>query len=129
MQVQKAFDKTIDLIQDRLSLNSMNQQVISSNVANLNTPGYVSKELSFENTLQEALEGGALPMATSNAQHVDTSSLRTAMRAPEMKSVGPVDLDREMVNLARNNVEYQYMVTMLNKKFAMFKAALSEGGQ
>ncbi len=129
MNVQKPFDKTIDLIQDRLNLNSLNQKAISGNLANLNTPGYVAKEVSFESDLREALEDGAMSMTRSDPRHVDTAGLKAAMQSPELKAVGPVDLDREMVNLARNNVEYQYMVTMLNKKFAMLKLALGEGGQ
>ncbi len=128
MTVQKPFDKTIDLIQDRLSLNSLNQKVISGNLANLNTPGYAAREVSFEKNLREALEEGVMPMTRSDPGHVDSTGLRAAMKSPELEVTGPVDLDREMVNLARNNVEYQYMVTMLNKKFAMFKLALGEGG-
>lgn len=129
MNVQKAFDKTVDLIQDRLNLNSMNQKVISGNLANLDTPGYASKKLSFETTLREALEDGVLSMVRNNEKHVDDTGLRAVMQSPQVVPVGPVDLDREMVGLARNNVEYQYMVTMLNKKFALLKLAINEGGQ
>jgi len=39
-----------------------------------------------------------------------------------------VDLDTEMVKLARNSIEYQYMVSMLNKKFTMLKTAITDGG-
>jgi flagellar basal-body rod protein FlgB len=39
-----------------------------------------------------------------------------------------VDLDSEMARLAQNSVEYQFIVTMLNKKFALIKAVL-EGGR
>jgi flagellar basal-body rod protein FlgB len=41
---------------------------------------------------------------------------------------GPVDLEAEMMKLAHNSVEFQFMVTMLNKKFALLKHAISEGG-
>jgi flagellar basal-body rod protein FlgB len=41
---------------------------------------------------------------------------------------GPVDLEEEMAKLTRNNIEYQFLVTMLNKKFALLKLALTEGG-
>jgi flagellar basal body rod protein FlgB len=32
-----------------------------------------------------------------------------------------------MMKLVRNNVDYQFMVAMLNKKFALLKHAVSEG--
>jgi flagellar basal-body rod protein FlgB len=122
------FDRTVELMQDRLNLNSLNHKVISSNLANLNTPGYVAKELSFENTLRNAMEDHALPLVKSDSDHVDPTDSRMSMKSPEIVATGAVDLDREMVNLSRNNVEYQYMVTMLNKKFAMMKQAISDGG-
>ena len=121
------FDRTIALMQDRLNLNSLNQKVIAGNVANINTPGYVSKDLSFDETLREALEDQVLTLVRSNENHFDQTDPVAAMRSPEVVGTGPVDLDREMVKLARNNVEYQYMVTMLNKKFGLLKQAVTEG--
>jgi len=64
------FDKTLQMIEDRLSLSSMNQKLISSNLANINTPGYQSKELSFENTLRQSLEEQVLQMVRSNSNHM-----------------------------------------------------------
>lgn len=129
MMVPKAFDKTIDLMEDRLSLNSFNQKVISGNISNLNTPGYVAKELSFDGALRDALDNQGLHMARNNARHMDVADIGSSVGPAELDETGPVDLDREMVNLARNSVEYQYMVAMLNKKFAMLKQAIAEGGQ
>jgi len=37
-------------------------------------------------------------------------------------------LDAEMVLLARNSVEYQFILTMLNKKFSLLRTAI-EGGR
>lgn len=123
------FDRTIDLMQDRLSLNSVNQQVISGNLANINTPGYSAKELSFDKVLRDSLEQQVLHMVRSNKQHVAPDNPTTAMESPETVETGPVDLDTEMVKLSRNSIEYQYMVGMLNRKFAMLKVAIGDGGQ
>ncbi|GKT07392.1 flagellar basal body rod protein FlgB [Desulforhabdus sp. TSK] len=122
------FDKTVQLMQDRLNLNSLNQQVISANLANLSTPGYAARELSFDATLRDAMEDNVLHLTCKSPQHRDPVDLEASMKTPELVSTGAVDLDREMVNLSRNNIEYQYMVTMLNKKFTMLKQAISDGG-
>jgi flagellar basal-body rod protein FlgB len=45
----------------------------------------------------------------------------------EIRDEGPVSVEREMMKLVRNNVDYQFMVAMLNKKFAMLKNAVTEG--
>jgi flagellar basal-body rod protein FlgB len=122
------FDKTLKMIEDRLSLNSINQKLISGNLANINTPGYTAKGLSFENALRQSLEDQVLHMVRSNDSHLAPDDPVQAMETPEVVENGPVDLDTEMVNLTKNSIEYQYMVSMLNKKFTMLKTAITEGG-
>ncbi|NTW35885.1 MAG: flagellar basal body rod protein FlgB [Syntrophobacteraceae bacterium] len=122
------FDRTIELMQDRLNLSSVNQKVISGNLANLNTPGYAARETSFEEVLRESLEQSGPQLSLSNARHVDSGDARTAMQSVELVETGPVDLDTEMMKLSRNSIEYQFIVTMLNKKFSMMKHAIGEGG-
>ena len=69
MSLPSVFDKTVSLMHDRLSLNSLNQKVISGNLANLNTPGYKSKELSFDSVLRQSLEDEVLQMVRTNDRH------------------------------------------------------------
>ena len=64
------FDRTLQMIEDRLSLNSMNQKLISSNLANLDTPGYKAKELTFETAMRQSLEDQVLQMVRSNSEHM-----------------------------------------------------------
>ncbi len=122
------FDRTIQLMQDRLNLSSINQKVISGNLANLNTPGYSAKDPSFEEVLRESLERGRTRLSLSDTRHVDPGDTQAAMESVELVETGPVDLDTEMMKLSRNSMEYQFIVTMLNKKFAMMKHAIGEGG-
>ncbi len=122
------FDRTVRMMEDRLNLNSMNQKLISGNLANINTPGYKAKEVSFDETLRQSLEEQVLHMVRSNGSHAAPDTPVQALQAPEIVESGPVNLDNEMVKLTKNSIEYQYMVTMLNKKFAMLKTAIVEGG-
>ncbi len=122
------FDKTVQMVEDRLSLNSLNQNLISGNLANINTPGYRAKEVSFDKALRESLEEQVLHMVRSNDSHFAANDPLMAMQVPEVVDSGPVDLDTEMVKLAKNSIEYQYMVSMLNKKFTMLKMAITDGG-
>ncbi len=122
------FDRTIKLMEDRLSLNSLNQKLISGNLANINTPGYKAKELSFEETLRQSLEDQVLQMVRSNNSHMAPDEPIQAMQNPEIVENGAVDLDTEMVRLTKNSIEYQYMVSMLNKKLSQLKMAITDGG-
>jgi len=128
MRDRIVFDRTLQMIEDRLSLSSTNQKLISSNLANINTPGYRAKELSFENTLRQSLEEQVLQMVRSNSNHMAPDEPLQAMRSPEVVETGPVDLDTQMVALSKNSIEYQHMVGILNKKFTMLKSAITEGG-
>ncbi len=123
------FDKTIDAMQDRLSLNSLQQKLISSNIANLNTPNYSAKEASFSSVLRQSLEDGSMPMAKTNVTHIDEGNLETAMKSPEITGSGPVDLDWEMMKLSKNSIEYQYMVSLISKKFTNLKNVIDVGGK
>lgn len=123
------FDRTIQLVRDRLHLSSVNQKVISGNLANINTPGYKSQSMAFEDVLRESMEDQGPRLVQSNLGHMSPGDPVGAMKAAEITETGPVDLDTEMMKLSRNSIEYQFMIGMLNKKFAMIKNAISEGGQ
>ncbi|MHC1745197.1 MAG: flagellar basal body rod protein FlgB [Syntrophobacteraceae bacterium] len=123
------FDRTIQLMQDRLQLSSVNQKVVSGNLANINTPGYKAKAMAFEDVLRESMEDPGARLVQSNLKHINPADTIGAMKAAEVVESGPVDLDTEMMKLSRNSIEYQFMISMLNKKFTMIKNAISEGGQ
>jgi len=121
-------DRTVGLMQDRLNLSALNQKVVAANVANMNTPRYVAKRLSFEEALQESLEEGGISLVRTSPLHRDPSSVEEILKEPELVETGPVDLDAEMTLLAHNSVEYQFMLTLLNKKFTLLRTAI-EGGR
>ncbi len=125
-----AFDRTVELIQDRLNINSLKQNVISGNLANMNTPGYAAREVTFDSVLRKSLEENVLSMVRTDDNHLEETDPAAAMKKPEVTAEGgPVDFDWEMMKLARNSVEYQYMVNLLGKKFSGLRNAIDEGGK
>jgi flagellar basal-body rod protein FlgB len=124
MKSAPIFDKTVQLIEDRLNILSLGQRVASSNLANLNTPRYVAKEVSF----QSALDEENVRLVASDSGRMVPEEASTSLIHARVEETGPVDLEHEMMQLARNSVEYQYMVAMLNKKISLLKTAISEGG-
>jgi flagellar basal-body rod protein FlgB len=121
------FDRTIQLIQDRLDLVSLNHRLASSNLANVSTPGYTAKELSFGQALQDSMQEQPLQLMTSDQRHIAPEISPAGSIPAAVEETGPVSMEREMMKLAKNSVEYQYMVAMLNKKFSLLKQAVSEG--
>lgn len=94
---------------------SLRQKLVSSNIANADTPGYKTQDLDFQKAFQSALDGGT-------AQPVEVSGLAT-------KNDGNnVDLDREARLLAENALRFGVATTIMKGQFTQIKEAIKEGG-
>lgn len=130
---------------DRLQMQSLNQRmarnnVISSNVANAETPGYLALGYDFEQQLQAASHANELvPVKTSNPKHLQnaftqadgTMSPDVFVRPTETipQDGNTVDLDTEMAQLAENQITYRAAVELLNRKVGIIRYAISNGGR
>lgn len=130
------FDTTMQLLQKVLDLRTKNQQVISSNIANSETPGYTSKSLAFEEELKNAIYDNSLKTTTSHPNHFPLSSNNlnqisgTITRTKNLSTVGDgnnVSVDMEMVKLSENQIMYEAAATILNKKLALLKFVANDG--
>jgi flagellar basal-body rod protein FlgB len=130
------FDSAIGALNTALNLRLANQNVIASNIANADTPGYKSKTLDFESSLREALGTGegARPEAT-HPEHIyrrATDPVKPEIyddpNGVESLDGNTVDRSSEMAKMAENQLLYDAAIEMLKKKLAMQKYAISEGG-
>ena len=128
-------DKTIQALASSLNFRQMRQKVISSNVANAETPGYKAKRLDFEAALGRALDvDGHLSMKAENMKHFDVGSGGFDNLKPEVykdpngiaaENGNTVDRDAELAKMAENKVLYDASVQLLNKKLALKKYILN----
>jgi len=130
------FDTTMKLLQKVLDLRTKNQEVIGSNIANAETPGYAAQSFSFEEQLKSALsENGLRPVATqSNHFPLAPASLEQVSGIVSAKKdtaglgdQNTVSVDQEMLKLSENEILYETAVTMLNKKLSQIKYAVNGG--
>jgi flagellar basal-body rod protein FlgB len=91
------------------------QQAISGNVANLETPGYRARVVSFEDSLRAALGDGD---PTSMSVKVDESLAATRMNGNN------VNIDFELLAEQENNLRQQLVVQALNGKYALLRTAI-----
>jgi flagellar basal-body rod protein FlgB len=134
--VDKIFDPTIGALNTSMNLRLVNQNVISANVANADTPGYKAKTVEFESALRDALGvSGELAPADSNPNHIAHHS--TDAIVPEIYDDpnGVVSLDgntvdraAEMAKMAENQLLYDASVEMMKRKLGMLKYSITEGG-
>lgn len=130
------FDTTMKLLQKVLDLRSKNQEVIGSNIANAETPGYAAETFTFEDQLKSVLSENGLRPVTTQPNHIPlspvnldqvTGTISTKKDTTGMGDKNSVSVDQEMLNLSKNELLYEAAVTMLNKKLSMLKYTASGG--
>lgn len=130
------FDPTIGALNTSLNLRLLNQNVVSSNIANADTPGYKAKSVEFESALRDALGvGGELPVKETNAHHIvhrTTDPIDPEVyddpNGVESLDGNTVDRGAEMAKLSENQLLYDASAEMLKRKLGMLRYAISEGG-
>ncbi|MEI6206278.1 MAG: flagellar basal body rod protein FlgB [Desulfuromonadales bacterium] len=128
MRIEGIFSTTIDLLGKSVDLRVKNQNLISSNIANAETPNYVPQTLIFEEELQGALKSSQRGAGSGmNALRAVTGKvIETPSKTPG-KDGNAVELENEMGKMAENQLMFNASVQMLTKKFEGLKSAIREG--
>ena len=128
-------DKTLQALSMALKFREMRQEIISSNIANANTPEYKSKKLDFEAALARALDvDGHMGMKVSSDKHYDVGSGGFANLEPEIyedpngivsENGNTVDVESEMAKINDNKIMHEALVQLMNKKIGLMKYTLN----
>lgn len=121
-----------------LSLASQRQTLIASNLANLDTPGYRTRDFSFEGAMKSALSRQTSPssMTTTHPMHLQGSA--SASLPPSTDALQPsserndgndVSLDRENMLLARTQTTYQTASTFMQVELRKLYYLIREGSK
>jgi len=123
----KLFESTrIPFLGKALDAYSLRNRVIAGNIANVETPGFVAKQVTFEEQLAGAMNGTSLAMAQTNERHLGPSapglpdaSIVTPSPAgdPLASGVNGVDIETEMAELAKNQLRFKYAAKLLGEQF------------
>ncbi len=123
---KKLFNRTTEVLQRSMDIRTTRNRVLSSNIANSETPGFVSKDVPFEKILERSIQNQSLiGLKKTHPKHFP-GGLNTEI---ELESgLEAVNIDKEMAKLAENNLRFQADVQALVKKFEGLKYAI-EGGR
>lgn len=131
------FDKTTGALATSIAMRQMRNTVVSSNIANAETPGYHAKKMDFEGALQRALDlDGANSLSTSNKDHMAVGGVSVTKTRPDIyddpegavnNDGNTVDIEKEMSALSENAVMYKAALQLINKKMAALKYAATDG--
>ena len=136
MGMDSGFDASIGALNTSMNLRLINQNVVTSNIANADTPGYKAKTMEFEGALRDALGvGGRLAPTDTNSKHIvhrSTDSVDAEIyddpNGVESLDGNTVDRASEMSKMAENQILFDASAEMLKRKLGMLKYAVSEGG-
>jgi flagellar basal-body rod protein FlgB len=107
------FDRIAGNLEQYMNLLSARQRVVASNIANADTPGYKTKDVSFKTELESAL--GATP------ETVEVAGL-------EVKTDGNnVSLDREARLLAENSLRFNIAAQLVRNQIRVIRSCIQEG--
>lgn len=128
-------DRRIEMMQRALGGLVRRQQALSSNIANVDTPGYRRRDVNFEAELRTSLRGDATRLATTDARHIPitasggslfTTATSERGRTRALRNDGnDVDIDYEMTRLAETSLRYQLLTQATSTRFATLREVVS----
>ena len=112
-------DLSYKLIKKGIQVSDLRQNIISSNITNINTPEYKVSRVKFEEYLNKAVN--EIHMKTTNSGHLgNTNDIEPNIVKRDttyLKDNGNnVDIDLEMTELAANELYYSTLVKQINHK-------------
>lgn len=106
-------------------------EIITNNLANVDTPGYKRKDVSFQNYLLEELTSGDSTSLRTRVNDVEVGNLNATVYTDFTElsyrlDGNNVDIDTENVEFASNQLYYQTVLDTINHQFSMLKAAMQK---
>ncbi len=144
MPVDGLFSATVEVLSKSVALRTRQQNLIASNIANAETPGYIPKSLDFERQLQSASKkrsgthsGGGeskrhpahIPLRNGTAESLKNVTgvvVDTPAKTPG-RDGNAVEIENEMNQMMQNQVLFNASAQLLTKKFEGIRSALREG--
>jgi flagellar basal-body rod protein FlgB len=127
---QILFDKTaIPRLSRALDITAARQRLLTENVANAETPGYVRKDIDFAAELKAARDrtpsiGMKVTRPGHHSSRTEAGSFKITRVKPESDAVSAVQLDQEMAQVAQNQLEYNISAQLARGKFDHLKLAI-----
>jgi flagellar basal-body rod protein FlgB len=113
----------LDTFSSSLQLRSARQEVLASNIANVDTPGYVARDIDFGAALSNAMSGKTgLRLGHSDGRHLTVTSTEGLIGSPLAYTVqtqpsldgNSVDLDQQRSNFTDNAIRYESTLRFIN---------------
>ena len=125
---------SVSALEKGLDACTLRNKVIANNIANADTPGFKTSSVKFEEYVQTAIEDAQNGTGLKKSGRSKTDAVLdgvepqvvansdTSMRMDQNN----VDVEYEMNELAKNNIEYYALLEKVNSEFSQLRTAITE---
>ena len=124
-------ESLIDALRRQMTIAAARELAAASNLANVNTPGYKTRDVAFDQALDQKLQG--VQPASTDAKHLGGAGREAAAATaavdnlPERRDGNNVQIDRELLSMTRAASDFAAAHTVLAAKFRLVRYAINEG--
>jgi flagellar basal-body rod protein FlgB len=111
-----------DVLARLMDVASLRHKVIANNVANVNTPGYRERDVTFEDALRRQLDRG-VPAAVATERVLP--KIAEGAGGAERTDGNNVDIDQEMSALTKNTLLYRVFAQVLTAQIGQMRSAIT----
>lgn len=115
-------DLTYLWLEKALDVSLLRHKVIANNIANVSTPGFKRLEVVFEEKLKALLN--KKPISFSQLKKIEPEIIEDQSSAWR-EDFNNVNIDREMVELSKNTLQYNLYIQLLNGKLDRIRKAIA----
>jgi flagellar basal-body rod protein FlgB len=123
-----------NLLFEQLKFRSDRQKIISSNIANVNTPNYKTKDISFIDTLTNKQDKNDLKLETTSSMHIsqyiqdnqnkNNINYFETQGLEEQNDGNNVNMDQQISQMAQNQIMHTAISNSIKKDSNWFKFIL-----
>ncbi|NWH03485.1 flagellar basal body rod protein FlgB [Desulfobacter latus] len=137
MADSRIFGQTYEMIGKSMDISSRRHNLITGNIANIDTIGYTPSDIDFQSALKRAMtEPEPDNLDKTNEKHLPGNIDGSTGQMNSMDSedvdiyhLNSVNIDTEMMNLMENNIKFRSTAEMLLRKMTILNYAIDEGGK
>tara|TARA_R110002073_G_scaffold217716_5_gene377922 strand:+ start:758 stop:1162 length:405 start_codon:yes stop_codon:yes gene_type:complete len=124
---------TIPALEQSLTFSERRHELLAGNIANLDTPGYRSRDLDeseFQNALAESIQDSRRTRPTDSIGAVTRDDIYAGPRAASEQVVfhdgSDVSLEGQITEIAKNQHLHGLAITTMRSQFSLLRAAITE---
>ncbi|MGC4011683.1 MAG: flagellar basal body rod protein FlgB [Pseudomonas sp.] len=118
------FDDTLGIHERALSLHMQRSEILASNLANEDTPGFKARDIDFAAEMRRQDTSSVLLASAGSSSSAARPDLKYRIPNQPSQDGNSVELSTEQAEFSRNAMDFQTSLTFLTMKFRGLKQAI-----